>query len=234
MNSYMMEDRIRAIHALTKEPMTDDHETRRVEIIILKYKEEPNVIGECMNRIVQQTVWPFKLNIFDNRPNNANTSRAWNKLVRESTCDYICIIDSDAFVPEKIEPCWLTRMMESINDTGIVVPMGDNVGGSNKATEAETYPSFETVRGVWSGFCFLFKKSALDEVGWFDEDFYIYGQDSEFAYRATKKGHPAVYRKDVFVHHMGGYSFHKAEKSGEVDREADKLYAASLYRLRTQ
>ena len=229
-----MLERLKKIKELSEVPMRDDSEMKRVEIIILKYKEEPGVIGECVNRIVNHTTWPFKLNIFDNRGNTANTSRAWNKLVRESTCDYICLIDSDAFIPEGIKPCWMTRMMESIQESGIVVPMGDNVGGANKATEAEPYPSHIKDVGIWSGFCFLFKKSVLDEVGWFDEDFHIYGQDSEFAHRANKKGHPAVYRKDVFVQHIGGYSFHKAEKEGEVDREADKQYAASLYRLKTK
>lgn len=228
-----MLERIKKIKELSKVPMRNDSEIKRVEICILKFKEEPKVIDDCVSRIIHQTQWPFKLNIFDNRGNTANTSRAWNKLVKESTCDYVCLIDSDAFVPEDIKPCWLTRMMESIGETEIVVPMGDNVGGSNKASKAEEYPSAEQVAGIWSGFCFLFKKSVLDEVGWFDEDFFIYGQDSEFAHRATKKGHVAVHRKDVFVRHMGGYSFYKAVKAGEIDREADKLYASSLYRLKT-
>lgn len=229
-----MDERVKAIHELTKLPLADDREIKRVEIIILKFKEAPEVIGECVNRIIQHTGWPFKLNIFDNRPNNANTSRAWNKLIKESTCDYVCFIDSDAFIPKNINPCWLTRMMESIDETGLVVPMGDNVGGANKATAAETYPSPEKARAIWSGFCFLLKKSILEDTSWFDEDFYIYGQDSEFADRANKKRHPAIYRKDVFVHHIGSYSFDKASEAGEVDREADKLYAGSLFRLKTR
>lgn len=219
-----MEERIRAIKKLAEKPLASDSKIRRVEIIILKFKEEPKVIDECVSRIIHQTQWPFKLNIFDNRPNSANTSKAWNKLLDESTCDYVCFIDSDAFVPLS-DPCWLTRMMESIDETGIVVPMGDNVGGSNKALEPEPYPSYKPQNGIWSGFCFLMKIP----ISRFDERFYFYGQDSEFAFR-TK----AIFRTDVFVRHLASYSGNKAAKEGAFDREADKHYAGSLYRLITR
>ncbi len=124
--------------------------------------------------------------------------------------------------------------MESVNVTGIVVPVVDNVGGSNKALFSSPYPDAGISRGVWGGMCFLLKKSILDETGWFDEDFYIYGQDSEYAFRTAKKHGGCVERKDVFVHHIGSYSWKKADSAGEVDREADKEYAGALYRLKTR
>lgn len=233
-----MEERVKKIHALTKQPLTDDSAIKRVEIVVLKYKEEADVIGKCLDRIINHTDWPFKLNVYDNRPNNANTAKIWNRLFKESTCDYILYIDSDAFIPRDNDPCWLTRMMDSVILDGaqIVVPMGDNVGGSNKAEAAQPYPSSQPQWGIWSGFCFL-----LDRKPWlakklypFDDNFYIYGQDSEFAFRSQKMGLKCVYRTDVFVQHLGSYSFNKANEAGEVDREADKQYAASLYRLKTQ
>lgn len=227
-----MEDRVKKIHELSKIPMTDDKVTRRVEIIMLKFNEEPKVINEAIARIVNHTQWPFKLTIFDNRLNSANTSRIWNKLVQESTCDYVLLIDSDAFISPS-DPCWLTRLMESIDETGVVVPVGDNVGGANKSTGATAYPHAMHSSNVWSGFCFLFKKSAWEKAGKFDEDFYIYGQDSEFAFRYAKHHGGAIFRPDVFVQHLGSYSFKKADTEGVVDREADKQYANSLYRLKT-
>lgn len=229
-----MEDRIKKIHELAKVEMANDRVIRRVEIIMLKFNEEAKVIDEAISRIVNNTDWPFKLTVFDNRPNSANTSKIWNKLLHEATCDYVCFIDSDAFVPD-IKPCWLTRMVESIEEAPVVVPMGDNVGGANKATKEEPYPRSVEAYGVWSGFCFLLNRPDIYKdygVKPFDEDFYIYGQDSEFAFRTLWR-HDAIFRTDVFVKHLGSYSFKKAEIEGEVDREADKLYAASLYKLKT-
>jgi len=231
-----MEERLKKIRELSKVEMANDRIIRRVEIVMLKFNEAPEVIDKAISRIVHHTKWPFKLTIFDNRPNSANTSRIWNKLLSEATCDYVLIIDSDAFIPEGIEPCWLTRMMESIEEAPVVIPMGDNVGGANKATGAERYPSSVPANGVWSGYCFLLDRPAIYKTYGekpFDEDFYIYGQDSEFAFRTLKK-RDAIFRTDVFVQHMGSYSFKKAETEGVVDREADKMYAASLYRLKTK
>ena len=222
--------KFKSMKALASIPMTSDRETKRVEIIMLKFKEEPVVIDKAISRIVNNTDWPFKLTIFDNRPNSANTSRIWNKLVGEATCDYVLIIDSDAFVPAvKTDPCWLTRMMESIDETGIVIPVSSCGGGAHQhVTGPQKYPSSQINKDIWSGYCFLFKKDLYSKVGKFDERFYLYGQDSEWAFRVSKHG-GAVMRKDVFVEHIGSYSMDK-----NPVREDDKLYARELFKFLTK
>ena len=216
------------IKELAKVPMTDDHETKRVEIIMLKFKEPLKVIGQAVSDIIDNTNWPFKLTVFDNRLNTANTSRAWNKLIKDSTCDYVLLIDSDCFVP-KLSPCWLTRMMESIDETGIVIPVVDNTGSpSHRAVIEQKYPSTARNISIWSGMCFLFKKSTYEQLGAFDERFFLYGQDSEWAYRSKKIG-GVMMRKDVLIHHIGNYSMSQNEMSS-----IDKIYANKLYRYLTK
>jgi len=222
-----MQDRLKEIARLAKIPMTSDKETKRVEIIMLVFKQ-PEVEVEAVKRIIENTKHPYKLTIYDNRPNSANTSRIWNKLIQESTCDYVLIIDSDAFVP-KCEPCWLTRMMESIDERGIVIPVGDNVGGAHqRASGASPYGEKELNKDVWSGYCFLVDKKVFKKFGLFNQSFYIYGQDSEWAWRTRNNG--AIMRKDVFVEHKSGYSFKNEDEKGAVDREADKTYARLLFK----
>lgn len=237
--------RMKKLVQLAKLPMVDERENKRVEIIILRFKEEKKVIDECVSRIVNNTQWPYKLNIYDNRCNTANTSKIWNKLIRDATCDYVCMIDSDAFVPSSIEPCWLTRMMESIDECGIVYPVGDNVGGINGGfSQAEPYPSSirmpddidaTTVRAadrVASGYCYLVKKSVMQKVGWFDEQFYLYGQDSEWSWRCNQKG-GAIIRTDTFVRHLGSYSAKKDDQTGMIDRMPDREFARRLFLKKT-
>lgn len=226
-----LKETARKMRALAAEPLADDADIRRVEIVMLKFREEPRIIDTAINRIIHTTDWPFKLTIFDNRPNNANTSRIWNKLVREATCDYILIIDSDAFVPpKKLSPCWLTRMMESIDETGVVVPVSSASGGAHQHVSGpREYPSAVRNTDIWSGYCFLFSRSAYEQIGPFDERFYIYGQDSEWAHRTAKKVNGAVMRQDVFVEHIGGASF----KSNPL-RDDDKVYARELFRFLTR
>jgi hypothetical protein len=229
-------ENLKEVRRLSRIPMTNDSKTKRVEIIMLKFKEAPEVIDKAISRIIHNTDHPFKLTIFDNRLNTAHTSKIWNKLISESTCDYVCLIDSDAFVPvkHKDDKCWLTRLMESVDERGSVFPIGDKVGGINKGNE-QPYGTLEyapkegeeLVKGnhgyVCSGFCFLFRKDILKEVGWFDEDFYIYGQDSEWSIRVIEKL-GTIIRRDVWVRHLGNYSF-----NDNPLQAADSYYARHLY-----
>lgn len=237
-------ERMKRIRKLSLIPMKTEREMRMVEIIILKFKEEPKVINACVTRIVNYTQWPFKLTIYDNRQNTANTAKIWNKLIRESTCDYVALIDSDAFVSQTT-PCWLTRLMESVDKRGIVYSVGDNVGGINGGvTEAVEYPKeifipedvkrykVRPAEEVCSGYFFLVKKSVMEKVGWFDEDFYLYGQDSEWCWRA-KKTTGFIIRPDVFIAHIGSYSAVKDDKTGFVDRMPDRQFARHLWLKKT-
>lgn len=229
-----MEERLKRIRELARMPMKDDRKLERVEIIILKFREEPKVIDECVSRILRGTNWPFKLTVYDNRENTANTAKIWNKLLKDATCDLVLFIDSDAFISDSGE--WLTRLVESSRRNAVTVPVGDNVGGSNKATGPDIVRAEEAQNGIWSGFCFLLNRPLVYKIFGeqpFDEDFYFYGQDSEFAARTLKK-QCCVFRWDVFIRHLGSYSGKKAEGAGEFDREADKIYANALYRLKTK
>jgi len=229
-------DRLAKIKALAAQPLSTAREEKRVEIIMLKFKESPGIIDKAISRIVHNTDWPFKLTIFDNRPlegeeNNRNTSKIWNFLVKQSTCSHILIIDSDAYVPVTTDgPCWLTRMMESIDKTGIVIPVSSAGGGAHQHVNGPaSYGTLRRNNDAWSGFCFLFSKKAYAEAGPFDERFYIYGQDSEWAIRVGKQLGGAVMREDVFVEHIGGASF----KLDPI-REDDKVYARELFKYLTK
>lgn len=229
-------DTIKQVKTLAAKPLSEEREKRRVEIVMLKFNEDPTVIDKAISRIVHNTDWPFKLTVFDNRPlpdeeNNRNTARIWNKLTADATCPYVLIIDSDAFIPAvKMDPCWLTRMMESIHQTGIVIPVSTAPGGAHQhiGQQAE-YGRKQINLDAWSGFCFLFDKARIWQKEKFNERFYIYGQDSEWAIRTGKLFGGAVMRLDVLVEHIGGYSF----KSDPL-RDADKIYARKLFEYLTQ
>jgi|HubBroStandDraft_2_1064218.scaffolds.fasta_scaffold05955_8 hypothetical protein len=222
------------LRELAAVPMRSESELRMVEIIVLKWKC-PEVETQCAERIIRHTAWPFNLTFYDNRANTPNTSRIWNKLVRQATCDYVCLLDSDAFVPDT-NPCWLTRMMESFQhaDCRVVLPVTDRCSSPQQRIPVQSYPAEVRDDQVWSGFCFLFRRELLSQVGPFDEEFVGYGQDSEFAVRLARQGGGTYVRRDVFVQHVHGASFSAAAKSGEYDATADRAYAQQLYLEKTR
>lgn len=213
--------------ALAHQPLVDDDEVRRVEICMMKYTV-PEVEVECAAAILRNTDWPFRYVAYDNRLNPANTAKMWNKFVRETTCPYVCILDSDAYAP-RLTPCWLTCMMQAF-DAGadVVLAAANNCGNrQQKRTVAAKDGVIETVTSPWSSFVFLFRKNLPEHFGPFDEEFYAYGPDTEFATRLKLWGGKALLCPDVLFYHV-----HAATHGKRSDRQAERPFARDLYRAK--
>lgn len=233
-------------------PFLDDRKIERVEIIVLKYKS-PEMEKDCISRIIQYTKHPYKLNVFDNRGNGPNTSKAWNKLIKESTCDYILFIDSDAFVQDTIGMingvrheegvCWLSEMMKAFRGhdrVGIVGP----VAGNNAVTTIQSMAPKDLdpfpIEGHLSGYCFLTKKSIYEEAGYFDEDFCFYGQESDWIERLLEdRKYKVVIAPRAHVTHGypeqgGSQAAKQAEEEGEMRVEEDAAYSYYIWNLKKQ
>lgn len=55
---------------------------------------------------------------------------------------------------------------------------------------------------VSGAFCLL-RKKALDEVGYLDEDFFMYGEDIDLSYRVLKGGYHNYYLPSLILHYKG-------------------------------
>lgn len=63
---------------------------------------------------------------------------------------------------------------------------------------------------VLSGAFMFCRKKVLDEVGLFDEQFFMYGEDIDLSYRINEKGHKVVYLAESSIIHFKGESTKKA------------------------
>jgi GT2 family glycosyltransferase len=88
-----------------------------------------------------------------------------------------------------------------------------------------------------SAVCVVFPKALWEQIGGFDEDFFLYGEDSEFFYRmAEKTERQLIWYHGVYIHHYKGQSVSKAIADGELDHsavcaEADRLCAEKMPNL---
>ncbi|MBX4189720.1 glycosyltransferase [Candidatus Parcubacteria bacterium] len=218
-------------------PLPTDREVKRVEIIYLKYKT-PEVETKCADYLIENTEWPYKINVFDNRGMGKNMSKVWNKLITESTCDYVIIMDSDCFVP-KIEPCWLTRCMETFDqypDCFVVSPMITRTSGRQQQAWKPENRQPEKMNEIFAGMCTIYKKDIFNKIGWFDEDFLLFGSDTEWAHRLMNSRECAGYlRPDVVVDHIGHYSTAKAavDEKTEYNARVEKEYSKELFTKKT-
>ena len=60
--------------------------------------------------------------------------------------------------------------------------------------------------GWLSGACVLVRKSAFDELGGFDDGYFMYFEDVDLGYRLGKAGYRNVYEPATFVVHSGAHS----------------------------
>lgn len=217
----------RKLKELARLPMKTESEMKMVEIIMLKFHDQEAASKAAVD-VILHSDWPFKLTVYDNEANSPNISKIWNKLIRESTCDYVLIMDSDVFV----SPGWLSKMMRTFEehpDCYLVLPSMRNTSGPQQIRE-RAEDGTEILDTIFAAQCVLYKKE-LFEHREFDEDFLLYGQDSLFGYRFLKSRILGIVRRDVFLDHIGSYSIDHNFGEGNigVDKSLEREYARELF-----
>lgn len=232
----MISDDLKTIRALADKPLKTASEMKMVELVVLLYNEH-EMAADMIGRLVKYANYPFKLTVLNNTAQNVpiNFSRQWNKIIRESECDFICFMDSDVF----FEQDWLKRMMESFDDPEVqfVVPVLDKTSCKQAyATEALPYPSSSVLTEMVAAQCVLYRKSVFEKIGLFDERFLLYGQDSEWGHRFLKRKMKAIVRTDTWAHHIGSFSIGKFndENRDGYSPSVEREYARNLFKFLTK
>lgn len=151
--------------------------------------------------------------------------------------NHFIILNTDTQLPNK----WLSRIIEPLYSNpkiASVTPVSNSatiLSIPNKKTDNPilkkytvnqidqlcneiSYPMIYLPTGI--GYCMAMNKSALKEVGNFDETTFLkgYGEENDWCFRAIKKGYINVGITNLFVFHEHGVSF--GEK---LNKEREKL-----------
>lgn len=94
--------------------------------------------------------------------------------------------------------------------TGVGHALFSHVWPSNPWTRryrAELAPADERRDAGWlSGSCVLVRRRAFDEIGGFDEGYFMYFEDVDLGYRLGRRGYRNVYEPSASAVHIGGQS----------------------------
>jgi len=168
-----------------------------VEIILIRYnnkKVEDKAI-ECVKKYTED----YKLTVYDNYPENKSLSSIWNEFIEKSDCEYICLLNSDAFVTKG----WLSEMLKGFEEDVIAVgPSGQKVlGEQGSMTElgAKKRKNLFVDLFPLSGFCLLIRKTDIK----FPEEVPFYGGEHAWEIEAKRQGWRTVWAKGAFVEHIG-------------------------------
>jgi len=86
----------------------------------------------------------------------------------------------------------------------LIYPDGQNRGRGTGELDFGQYDRIEEC--LWPDGCAaMYRKKVLEQIGGFDEDFFMFGDDAELGLRARIAGWGCLYRPDAVVrHHRGG------------------------------
>lgn len=166
---------------------------------------------------------PNLITILTNQTNRGFAASV-NRGIKAGNGEYVVLLNSDVLVT----PLWLTKMLmahkadlrnqivcPATNNTAVVeIPMspGASYIQMNKVFEMFAIRRYPEI--MPTGFCFLFPRSLVTKVGYFDPSYFNYGEESDLWMRAihhVENGkYPrfrAVLADDTYVFHERGSSF---------------------------
>jgi GT2 family glycosyltransferase/SAM-dependent methyltransferase/Tfp pilus assembly protein PilF len=154
---------------------------------------------------------------------NLGFAQGCNQGMEASRGEFILLLNNDIVVAEG----WLTGMLDCLNhapEAGIIGPMTNNISGLQQIND-DAYRSVDfldkyatkfreqyrhrrmSLRRI-VGFCMLFKRSLVEQIGMLDESFGTGNfEDDDFCLRAALMGYKNYIAGDIFIHHFGSRSF---------------------------
>ena len=152
--------------------------------------------------------------LVENRENRG-FGAANNQVLGECTGRYIVLLNPDTeATPEVFRR--MVAWMDANPEVGLAGPTVNNPDGSRQDTVSRTYPGQKRTAGELSGLpgeiacvmgaCQIVRTGLMRELGGFDEDFFLYGEDQDLCLRIRKKGFRIGHVGDAILLHHGGKS----------------------------
>jgi hypothetical protein len=211
-----------------------------VEIILTINVEEPLQFDT--------SVYAFPVQVIRNQsPRGFGANH--NAALRSATGDFFCVLNPDIRLTNNPLPALMTCACQV--NIGLVAPCVVNKEGSREDS-ARKFPSvFEIVKKVFggksvlhdgatqpisnpdwvAGMFMLFPKKVFQEIGGFDERFFLYYEDVDLCARLTLAGYRTLLCSTVSVVHDARRSSHKKLRYALVHfASMVRFFSSSVYR----
>lgn len=221
--------------------------------IIIPIWNQSEFTRECIDNIIKNTHYPYRLILIDNgsdsdtktylenlkqdkraeavvirNEENLGFVKAVNQGLQISNAPYVCILNNDT-IPA---PGWLERMIafaERHGDIGLINPQCDGHLDTpiDKYAEILSKHKDEYMElNQCQGFCMLVRRNLIEKIGHLDEAFGIGGfDDTDYSRRAHIAGYRSVAIKEAYVYHRTHASFNKlGDRERWVTRNEEIYY----------
>lgn len=175
---------------------------------------------------------------------NRGFGPANNQALRISRGRYIVFLNPDTVVLKNaLEKA--VAFMDGHPDIGLAGARMLNPDGTLQESVSFRYPGEKYARGETDslpgkiacvlGAFMIVRRPLIDDLGGFDEDFFLYGEDEDLAWRIREKGFSIGYIEQAEVLHWGGQSEAQTPKPSVFAKklQAECLFYAKHYRPET-
>lgn len=149
---------------------------------------------------------------------NLGFSIAANEGIKASNSEYIILLNNDTVVDKNFvkylfesldnnrKYCGCTAKIIDYSNKNILASAGDmmnDVGQSFSRGLGDRIDKFNEAEEVFfiTGGASIFRKKVFEEIGFFDEDYFIYGEDSDWCFRAQLFGYKFYFEPKAVVYH---------------------------------
>jgi GT2 family glycosyltransferase len=212
-----------------------------LSIVIPNWNGKKFLAG-CLNSLADQTYSKLEVIVVDNGSHdgsveflqdnyphvklalfakNTGFSVAVNRGIKESTGEFIALLNNDTIVDSR----WAEELIKAMNehaeiasagckmlaydDHGMLDGAGDGyrrgglpgrIGHRERDTGRFNVPRY--ILGACGGAA-VYRRSLFDDIGLFDDDYFAYLEDVDFGLRAQSAGYKCYYVPTAIVYHLG-------------------------------
>ena len=151
---------------------------------------------------------------------NFGFSRAVNEGIKASSTPFVLLLNNDTkaendFVGNMLEAIKVDEKIFSVSGKMLQMLSPDRIDGAGDLYSAWGWAFARGKGKKSSGYCkktdifaacggaAIYRRSILDEIGWFDEFHFAYLEDVDIGYRARIMGYRNVYEPAAVVYHLG-------------------------------
>lgn len=209
------------LDSIKKQVMSTDN--INMELIIIDNNSNDmsiRFIEDYVSKIRETT--QFHYTLIENKTNQG-FAKAVNQGIKASTSEYICLLNNDV----ELEDNFLISLVKCMNkdedifavsskmiqfhNRNLIDDAGDEynlLAWTKKEGEGNHKELYDVSREVFSacGGAAMYRKSILEEIGLFDENFFAYMEDVDLSYRAQINGYKIVFCPNAEVYHIGSGS----------------------------